>query len=87
MYSDLTRELDSILGDLAPGRAERAADMEQVAPTHRGGALNLVDYATLRRHDLRDLQDRLLDVGVSPLVGCEDDVEAALRAARAALAA
>ncbi|MEH6820006.1 MAG: pyruvate kinase [Dietzia psychralcaliphila] len=87
VYSDLTRELDSILGDLAPGRAERTSEMDQVAPTHRDGALNLVDYATLRRHDLRDLQDRLLDVGVSPLVGCEDDVEAALGAARAALAA
>ena len=87
MYSDLTRELDSLLGDLGPGRAGRARDMERVDPTHRGGALNLVDYATLRRHDLRDLQDRLLDAGVSPLVGCEDDVEAALRAARAALAA
>lgn len=61
--------------------------MERVHPTHRRGAENLVDYASLRRHDLRDLQDRLLDVGVSPLVGCEDDVEAALRAARAALAA
>ncbi|EYT62120.1 pyruvate kinase [Dietzia sp. UCD-THP] len=87
MYSDLTSELDSILGDLAPGRARRARDVERVDPTHREGARNLVDYASLRRHDLRDLQDRLLDVGVSPLVGCEDAVEAALRAARAALAA
>ncbi|MDX2357858.1 pyruvate kinase [Dietzia sp. PP-33] len=87
MYSDLARELDSILDDLAPGRAERASDVDAVAPTHRGGALNLVDYATLRRRDLQDLQDRLLDAGVSPLVGCEDDVTAALGATRAAVAA
>ncbi|MBB1027420.1 hypothetical protein G6026_06905, partial [Dietzia sp. DQ11-38-2] len=49
MYSDLTSELDSILGDLAPGRATRARDVERVHPTHRRGAENLVDYASLRR--------------------------------------
>lgn len=87
MYSDLTSELDALLDDLASARAGKAPEVDAVAPTHRGGALNLVDYATLRRHDLRGLQDRLLDVGVSPLVGCEDDVRASLGAARAALAA
>ncbi|MDV8002066.1 pyruvate kinase [Rhodococcus sp. IEGM 1408] len=87
MYSDLADQLDALLADLASGRAGLATEVDAVAPTHRGGALNLVDYATLRRHDLRDLQDRLLDVGVSPLVGCEDDVMASLGAARAAVAA
>lgn len=87
MYSDLTGDIDALLDDLASGRADHATEVEAVTPTHRGGALNLVDYATLRRHDLRDLQDRLLDVGVSPLVGCEDDVMASLGAARAAVAA
>ena len=87
MHSDLAGELDDLLDDLASGRADRASEVEAVAPTHRGGAWNLVDYASLRRHDLRDLQDRLLDVGVSPLVGCEDDVLASLGAARAAVAA
>lgn len=87
MYSDLARELDALLDDIRRGRAACASEMGSVSPTHRGGALNLVDYARLRRHDLRDLQDRLLDVGVSPLVGCEDDVEKSLGAARAAIAA
>lgn len=87
MNSDLARDLDALLADLSRGRPGHAAEVDACAPTHRGGALNLVDYATLRRHDLRDLQDRLLDVGVSPLVGCEDDVEMALGAARAAVAA
>lgn len=85
--SDLARELDALLTDLAAGRAVRSVEIDAVHPTHRGGARNLVDYATLRTHDVRDLQDRLLDVGVSPLVGCEDDVEVGLGAARAAVAA
>ena len=87
MNTDLASELDALLTDLAAGRAEHTTDIDAVRPTHRGGARNLVDYAALRRHDIRDLQDRLLDVGVSPLVGCEDSVEASLRAARAAVAA
>lgn len=87
MNTDLARELDSLLYDLAAGRAENAGEIDAVLDTHRGGARNLVDYAALRRHDIRDLQDRLLDVGVSPLVGCEDSVEASLAAARAAVAA
>ena len=87
MNTDLARDLDSLLAELVDGRAEQAADIDAVRPTHRGGARNLVDYASLRRHDIRDLQDRLLDAGVSPLVGCEDSVEASLAAARAAVAA
>lgn len=85
--SDLASELDALLNDLAAGRAEHTGDIDAVRPAHSGGARNLVDYAALRRHDIRDLQDRLLDVGVSPLVGCEDSVEASLRASRAAVAA
>ncbi|HHU40292.1 MAG TPA: pyruvate kinase, partial [Propionibacterium sp.] len=87
MFSDLARDLDSLLADLARARAERSDLLADVAPTHRDGAVNLVDYAELRGHDLRDLQDRLLDAGLSPLVGCEVDVEASLRSARAAVAA
>lgn len=87
VFSDLARDLDSLLADLARARAERSDLLADVAPTHRDGAVNLVDYAELRGHDLRDLQDRLLDAGLSPLVGCEVDVEASLRSARAAVAA
>ena len=87
MNTDLARDLDTLLADLASGRHEQAGDIDAVRPTHRGGARNLVDYAALRRHDIRDLQDRLLDAGVSPLVGCEDSVEASLAATRAAVAA
>ena len=87
VIADIARELDALLTDLERGRAERADRIASVAAPHRSAAENLVDYATLRRHDLRDLQDRLLDAGISPLVGCEVDVQASLRAARAAVAA
>ena len=87
MIAELARELDQLLDDLAAGRRARADETDSVDPVHREAARNLVDYATLRRHDLRGLQDRLLDAGVSPLVGCEVDVLASVRAARAAVAA
>lgn len=87
VFSDLARDLDALLADLATARDQRSPLIDAVAPTHRDGAANLVDYAALRGHDLRDMQDRLLDAGLSPLVGCEVDVTASLRAARAAVAA
>jgi pyruvate kinase len=38
-----------------------------VRPRHRESALNLVHYAELRRHDIRDLQSRLSKYGLSSL--------------------
>lgn len=86
MFSDLARDLDALLADLDDARGAYADRVAAVDPSHGEGAVNLVDYASLRGHDLRDLQDRLLDAGLSPLVGCEVDVRASLCAARAAVA-
>lgn len=41
--------------------------IDAVRPRHRESALNLVHYAELRRHDIRDLQSRLSKYGLSSL--------------------
>ncbi|HEX9225338.1 MAG TPA: hypothetical protein VF885_01625 [Arthrobacter sp.] len=41
--------------------------IDAVRPRHRESALNLVHYAELRRHDIRDLQSRLAKYGLSSL--------------------
>ncbi|WCI08194.1 pyruvate kinase [Arthrobacter sp. OVS8] len=41
--------------------------IDAVRPRHRESALNLVHYAELRRHDIRDLQARLAKYGLSSL--------------------
>ena len=87
VIADIAQELDALLADLDRARVDRADQIASVAAPHRAAAENLVDYATVRRHDLRELQSRLLDAGISPLIGCEVDVQASLRAARAAVAA
>jgi pyruvate kinase len=83
----LADQVDSLLGDIEG--AERAA-ADQIAACHpgnRAGAINLVHYAELRSHDLRDLQGDLMDIGVSSLATTEANVRAKLYAARAALRA
>jgi len=46
----------------------------RVHPSHRGSAANLVDYLTLRRHDMRPLQEALAELGLSSLGRAEEHV-------------
>ena len=59
--------LDVLVQDMAEAQAAHADALAAVAPAHRAGAVNLVDYTTLRRHDRRELQNRLTDIGVTSL--------------------
>ena len=83
----LIADLDLLLDDLVQAQAENAGVLADVAPAHRDGAVNLVHYTTLRRHDRRDLQNDLLDIGVTSLATTEANVHAKVRAARNVLAA
>jgi pyruvate kinase len=55
-----------------------SAELGAVDPIHRVSALNLVHYLALRRHDLRELQDRLAALGLSSLGRAESCVAATL---------
>lgn len=78
----LANELDSLLGDLEVAEAEHVDAIAAVADVHRRGAVNLLHYAALRRRDRRDLQNDLLDLGVTSLATTEPNVRAKIQAAR-----
>jgi len=53
---------------------ELAPTLERVHPSHRRSATNLVDYLTLRHHDVRPLQESLAEMGLSSLGRSEEHV-------------
>lgn len=78
----LAAQLDALLVDLQQAEQDRRAAIDAVAPEHLLGAANLVHYVALRKRDLRDLQNDLLDIGATSLATTEADVRAKVRAAR-----
>jgi len=83
----LIARLDTLLDDLTQAEAEYAPAIAAVAPAHRAGAVNLVHYTALRRHDRRELQNDLMDIGATSLATAEANVRAKVQAARNVLAA
>ena len=83
----LITRLDVLLEDLELAEAEHGDVIGAVAGQHHRGAVNLVHYTRLRRHDLRELQNDLLDIGATSLATTEAHVRAKVRAARNVLAA
>lgn len=84
---ELIAELDALLRELDMAEVEHADAIGAVADVHRRGALNLVHYAVLRRHDRRELQSDLMDLGVTSLATAEAHVQAKVLAARNVLCA
>jgi len=79
--------LDELQSELAHLRARVAAGRQALlkgwkpalaGPAHVRQAANLAAYIAFRREDLRDLQERLSDLGLSSLGRCESHVEATL---------
>ncbi len=83
----LIASLDGVLEELADAEACQAESIAAVADQHRAGAVNLVHYAALRQHDRRELQNDLMDIGVTSLATTEADVRAKVGAARDVLCA
>jgi pyruvate kinase len=83
----LIARLDTLLEDLVRAEAEHADVIAVVAGEHRRGAGNLVRYTRLRQHDLRELQNDLMDIGATSLASTEAHVRAKVFAARNVLAA
>lgn len=80
--NQLVPEIDALLKGIADYAEERRGDIDRVAPTHFAGALNLVHYKYLRSQDLRRLQSRLSDLGVTRMSTIETGVKSKLEAAR-----
>jgi pyruvate kinase len=83
----LIAQLDSLLAEFVTAEVAHGEVLDAVAEGNRRGAVNLVHYATLRQHDLRELQNDLMDLGVTSLATTEAHVRAKVRAARNVLAA
>jgi len=77
----------SLIDELSTLRAEMLREedvlseqISSVCEAHRESARNLVHYIVLRRHDIRDLQERLTANGLSSLGRAEADVLGAIDA-------
>jgi len=84
---EMIEHVDAMLAEFDVAEEARCRQIAAVAPVHAAGAVNLVDYVTLRRHDLRHLQSALMDVGATAMSTPEANVRAKLTAARAVLTA
>jgi len=70
----LVNELERLRADLVAREAELAGVLNELPAATRASARNLVHYVSLRRHDLRELQDRLAELGLSSLGRAEAHV-------------
>jgi len=83
-----TQSLLSLIDELTELRAGMVREeatleyrLEEIPDQHRDSARNLVHYLALRRHDIRDLQEKLTANGLSSLGRAEADVLGAVDAA------
>lgn len=83
----LIEQLDDLIAQLDRVEADSAEMLADVHPDHRAGAVNLLQYAHLRTIDIRELQNRLHDLGVTSLTTAESGVYGRLVIARAVLCA
>jgi pyruvate kinase len=76
----LARSLEELLASARDLEREVADEIARAAPEHRPSARNLAHYLALRRHDLRDLQQELAELGLSSLGRLEPHVLASVSA-------
>ena len=76
-----TQALQSLIGELTEQRTEMvrheatlADRIGVICDMHRDSARNLAHYIALRRHDIRDLQEKLTANGLSSLGRAEADI-------------
>jgi pyruvate kinase len=83
----LAEELDDVLMRVRAAEADWSAWVAATAPACRTSARNLVQYRALRQQDLRGVQQRLSELGLSSLGRSESHVEARVLAVSAAVRA
>ena len=76
----LIEELSGFQAEMLRGEEELAEQISGVCDLHRESARNLGHYIALRRHDVRDLRERLTANGLSSLGRAEADVLGAIDA-------
>lgn len=76
----LIEELSTIRTEMLTLEAAALADQFDLHESHLESAKNLLHYLALRRHDLRDIQERLAAEGLSSLGRAESHVRANIEA-------
>ena len=79
-YHSLLNDLQALAAQLQLTESQYRSNIETVHSNHTLSAKNLVHYLTLRRQDLRPLQQRLSDLGLSSLGGSDCCVAMRLKA-------
>lgn len=82
---ELARQLEGLRDEMRRRHVEFAPTFERVHPSHRRSAANLVDYLTLRGHDMRPVQQALAELGLSSLGRAEEHVVTSMERVIAAL--
>lgn len=72
--ADLADRLEELRTEMRRQHVEAGPVFGRVNPRHRRSAQNLVDYLTLRSHDIRPLQASLAELGLSSLGSSEEHV-------------
>jgi pyruvate kinase len=78
-YRATLKELEALRHDLLELEKKSAELLQRVNVRHRDSAINLVHYLGLRRKDIRPLQQRLSELGLSSLGRTESHVLASLK--------
>ena len=63
----LIEALTSLRQELTALQSQLREGLDGVHPDHSAGAVNLVHYVGLRRHDLRQIQEQLAWIGLSTI--------------------
>lgn len=83
----LIRDIEEVISSLEASEKEHNVELEQVHPSFRDGARNLIHYSTFRSLNLKKLQKRLSNFGLSILASTESHVMATLTNSRQILLA
>ncbi|TPE44088.1 pyruvate kinase [Pontibacter mangrovi] len=81
-YQELIKQLDQLHQDAVALEQKFAPAVEAVHPKYKKSAKNLLHYLALRQHDIRQLQEKLAQLGLSSLGRAEGHVLASLQAVR-----
>ncbi len=85
--SNIIEDIDKVLSVLKKLEADQLHTIKQVNPSFKNGAINLVHYGAFRSLDLKKLQKRLQQFGLSILDGTESHVATSLVSCRHLLSA
>lgn len=75
----IKEKIASLLNEVYKDQKEEQPLIQQVHPSHRKSAKNLINYLSLRSFDIRKLQKKLGYLGMSRLARAEAHVEASLK--------